>query len=257
MMRVCGPTCPHSSVLAHENAAQGRKPLISKRIQVILASNGMPLGECRLRALMQKMVSNMIDLSNRPDLRTGVWFNEPQKWASQADCLTATTDLKSDFWRLTHYGFVRNSGHFLGFDAPTEFTAELRVRANYVNLYDQAGLMLRASDTQWLKTGVEFTDGHPMLSAVVTDGFSDWSVTLPQGDVSDLRIRVTFARQAVRIQTSFDGTFWPLLRLAPFRVESPLQVGPTLCTPERSGLEVAFSDFLILPASQKDIHDLT
>jgi hypothetical protein len=49
MMRVCSPTCPHSNVLAHANAAQGPKRLISKRTQVILASNGMPLGECRLR----------------------------------------------------------------------------------------------------------------------------------------------------------------------------------------------------------------
>lgn len=199
----------------------------------------------------------MNDLSPPIDLRTGAWLNEPQDWSADVDTLHATTDLKSDFWRLTHYGFVRNSGHFLGFDSPPKFTAELRVRANYHHLYDQAGIMLRASDTQWLKTGVEFTDGHPMLSAVVTDGFSDWSVTLPQGDVSDLRIRVTFARQAVRIQTSFDGKFWPLLRLAPFRVEGPLQAGPTLCTPERAGLRVVFSEFSISPASQKDIHDLT
>jgi len=32
MMRVCGPTCPHSNVLAHANAAQGPKRLIGKRI---------------------------------------------------------------------------------------------------------------------------------------------------------------------------------------------------------------------------------
>ena len=47
MMRVCGPTCPHSSVLAHARTAQGPKRLISKRNQATLASKGMPLGECR------------------------------------------------------------------------------------------------------------------------------------------------------------------------------------------------------------------
>ena len=50
MMRVFGPICPHSSVLTHANAAQGQKRLISQRIQAILASKGMPLGECRLMA---------------------------------------------------------------------------------------------------------------------------------------------------------------------------------------------------------------
>lgn len=45
------PTCrngghrPHG--VAHANAAQGPKRLISKRVQAILASKGMPLGECR------------------------------------------------------------------------------------------------------------------------------------------------------------------------------------------------------------------
>ena len=48
MMRVCGPTCPHSSVWAHASAVQAPKRLINKRKLAILTSNGMPLGECRL-----------------------------------------------------------------------------------------------------------------------------------------------------------------------------------------------------------------
>ena len=48
MMRVCGPTCPHSSVQTHASPAQDAKHLISKRIQVILASSGMPLGKVGL-----------------------------------------------------------------------------------------------------------------------------------------------------------------------------------------------------------------
>ncbi|MFT7597061.1 MAG: hypothetical protein ACI8R4_004405, partial [Paracoccaceae bacterium] len=38
-----------SSVLTHASAAQGQKRLISKRNQLILASSGMPLGECRFK----------------------------------------------------------------------------------------------------------------------------------------------------------------------------------------------------------------
>ena len=47
MMRVCGPTCPHSSVWTHASAVQAPKRLINKRKLAILTSNGMPLGECR------------------------------------------------------------------------------------------------------------------------------------------------------------------------------------------------------------------
>ena len=49
MMRVCGPTCPHSSVWAHASAVQAPKRLINKRKLAILTSNGMPLGECRIK----------------------------------------------------------------------------------------------------------------------------------------------------------------------------------------------------------------
>jgi len=60
MMRVCSPTCPHSNVLAHANAAQGPKRLISKRIQVILASKGMPLGECRSKGFLDADTARML-----------------------------------------------------------------------------------------------------------------------------------------------------------------------------------------------------
>jgi len=48
MVRVCGPTCPHSSVLTYASAAQGAKRLISRRNQATPPSNGNPLGERQL-----------------------------------------------------------------------------------------------------------------------------------------------------------------------------------------------------------------
>ena len=57
MMRVCGPTCPHSSVWAHASAVQAPKRLINKRKLAILTSNGMPLGECRIKEMQDKAPS--------------------------------------------------------------------------------------------------------------------------------------------------------------------------------------------------------
>ena len=37
--------------------------------------------------------------------------------------------------------------------------------------------MLRASDQYWMKCGIEYVDGIQQASAVVTNDFSDWSVT--------------------------------------------------------------------------------
>jgi hypothetical protein len=42
--------------------------------------------------------------------------------------------------------------------------------------FDQAGVMVKVDEGCWVKAGIEFTDGVPRLSCVVTNGgFSDWS----------------------------------------------------------------------------------
>jgi hypothetical protein len=192
------------------------------------------------------------------NFKQGTWLNEPAIWASGGSELMLTTDGKTDFWRETYYGFTRDSGHFLGFPAGDNFTAEIRISGEFRTLYDQAGLAVRVSETQWVKTGVEFTDGEAFLSTVVTNGKSDWSVSQPFRELEDFRIRLTADRGALRIQASRDGGRWPLLRLAPFAIgPAGCQVGPTACTPERDGLTVRFSDFSIGPATTKDLHDLS
>lgn len=191
------------------------------------------------------------------DFNNGIWLNEPRNWKADAQGLTMTTDAKTDFWRETYYGFTRDSGHFLGFATDDGFTASIRIRGEFRTLYDQAGLMVRIDETRWVKTGVEFTDGELFLSTVVTDGKSDWSVSQPFRELEDFRIRVTVNKGAMRIQASRDGAVWPLLRLAPFPAAPRYLVGPTACTPERSGLEINFSEFSIGPAITTDLHDLS
>jgi len=192
-----------------------------------------------------------------PGLDKGHWLNPPASWSIEEGRLTATTGAKTDFWQKTFYGFKRDDGHFLGIDTPDAFTASVHVSGKFEQLYDQAGLMLRADHETWIKTGVEFTDGHLHLSAVVTKGASDWSVTLPSEPINDFWLRLTAKEDAVRIQFSLDGKTWPLLRLAAFPTDRRLQVGPMLCSPERGGLEVAFDHFCLTAPIQTDLHDLS
>jgi regulation of enolase protein 1 (concanavalin A-like superfamily) len=192
-----------------------------------------------------------------PTLDRGVWLNEPGRWTLSEGVLEVVTDEATDFWRTTYYGFVRDNGHFLGVPVDGDFTAEVRVHGDYRRLYDQAGLMVRIDDSRWIKTGIEYSDGHAMLSTVVTNGSSDWSVTMAQGDARDVSIRVTMTDGALRVQASFDRASWPLLRLAPFPVSSRTLVGPTCCSPEGKGLAVRFSSFTIGPPTGAGRHDLS
>ncbi|MCK1654788.1 DUF1349 domain-containing protein [Bradyrhizobium sp. 149] len=186
----------------------------------------------------------------------GVWLNEPEQWTAQGDTLQIVTDKATDFWRETHYGFTRDSGHFLGFPTAEAFTAELRVHGDFQALYDQAGIMVRVDAQHWVKAGIELSDGRAMLSSVLTSERSDWATAPYEHNAGDFRMRATVANGVLRLQTSADGKLWPLVRLAPFPEADRYLVGPMACTPERAGLKVEFSSFRLTPPLGKGLHDL-
>ncbi|CAN5499249.1 DUF1349 domain-containing protein [soil metagenome] len=185
------------------------------------------------------------------------WLNEPKQWHQESGALTVVTDHKTDFWRETHYGFSRDSGHFFHCATAGDFTAQLRVRATYDALYDQAGIMVRLDAAHWAKAGLEMSDGSALLSSVLTVDRSDWATGAYGQDPTDFWMRATVAKGVLRLQVSSDGKTWPLVRLAPFPAASRYAVGPMCCTPERAGLNVRFSDFRITPPLGKDLHDMS
>ncbi|SEN75785.1 hypothetical protein SAMN05192583_3484 [Sphingomonas gellani] len=187
----------------------------------------------------------------------GTWLNRPRQAIAAGDLLDVVTNKGTDFWRETFYGFTRDSGHFLGLATGPRFTAQLRIRGDYQQLYDQAGIMVRIDATRWVKAGVELSDGRAMLSSVLTDGRSDWATAPYQGNPRDFWMRATVDKGVLRLQVSADGRTWPLVRLCPFPVADRYLVGPMTCTPEREGLKVRFSDWQLTPPLNKPLHDLS
>lgn len=175
------------------------------------------------------------------------WYNPPAAWKDEAGILSVTTAPHSDFWRKTHYGFIRDNGHFYYQDAPGDFTLEVRVDGKYQDLYDQAGLMLRVDDSNWIKTGIEFFDQHQHISAVVTRDFSDWSVVQLADRPASLWLRVTRKAETVQVFYALDGQHYTLLRLAYLLPSAVTQVGLMCASPDGSGFEVVFRNFAILP----------
>jgi len=186
---------------------------------------------------------------------TFTWLNEPPAWDVQNGGLRLRTGPETDFWRETFYGFVRDSGHARLRPVAGDFTASATVRGDYGTLYDQAGLMLRIDAANWIKAGIEYTDGLMHFSVVVTRGVSDWSVIpLPDAEPSDaVNVRLTRHADAVRVQFSVAGSPWRMARLCPFAAADG-GIGMMACSPQRAGFEARFAGFAVGPAIPRELH---
>ncbi|MBZ9676474.1 DUF1349 domain-containing protein [Mesorhizobium sp. ES1-1] len=189
-------------------------------------------------------------------LKDLAWLNPPPHHTIEGDVVKVRTGKKTDFWRETFYGFWRDDGHFLHRPVEGDFTAEVTVDGRYETLYDQAGLMVRLSETHWVKAGIEYTDGVMYLSVVVTNDTSDWSLaTIPAGP-HGVTIRLTRHAETIRVQylDASDG-HWKPVRLAYFPISAAVDVGMMCCSPQREGFEVSFSGFSIGPPISRELHD--
>lgn len=177
------------------------------------------------------------------------WFNQPSHWRQLDGDLAVTTDDRTDFWRKTEYGFIRDNGHFAHRTVVGDFSVEVTFVGKYRTLYDQAGLMIRLDADRWIKTGIEFVDESMNFSTVVTNDTSDWSL-IPLSETPEVEaVRARLVRKGSTVSTAFrrpDG-HWQTARVAGFPSERLCQVGVMCCSPQRAGLEVRFSDFAVTP----------
>ncbi len=176
------------------------------------------------------------------------WLNPPPQASLAGTSLTVTTAPQTDFWRKTHYGYSRHSGHFLHHPVPGDFTAEVTIAARYETQYDQAGLMLWIDETRWVKAGVEFTDGQCIFSTVITNDRSDWSIFALPFPADRLSLRLTRQADALWVQLRQPDGTWPTTRLG-YLEAGPGLVGPMTCSPSEKGFTVQFHDYSCGPAT--------
>jgi len=182
----------------------------------------------------------------RVEWAAGEWTREPVSARQEGDALVVGAAEGSDYWRTTHYGFIHDDGHGLLAEWPADAAVEVTFDASTLTaLYDQAGLLLWVGDQQWVKTGLEVSDGVLHLGAVVTNGVSDWSMApVPE-----------WAGQLVTIRASRSGELGDdiTLRVAPFPAAAA-SAGPMVCAPMRGDLEVRFTSWVLAPADE-ELHE--
>ena len=176
------------------------------------------------------------------------WLNEPATWTADGDdALTLTTDPDTDFWRITEHGFIRDTGHLLGADLEVDFTLTATFAGDYREQYDQAGIAIRIDAENWIKSGIELVDGRQQISAVVTRGFSDWSVA-PVPGPRTVTVKADRSADAVTIRYGLDGAEpATLLRVAYLPPAVTVRAGVMAASPTGTGFTTRFTRVALAP----------
>jgi uncharacterized protein len=173
------------------------------------------------------------------------WLNEPASWQRTGDVLRVSVDPGTDFWRTTGYGYVHDNGHIYGELLPGDLDVSVRVRGAFANQYDQAGIMLRADEHTWLKTGLEFFEGRPRLSTVLTMDCSSWMVADLAPGTDEVTLRVSRRGDAVEVRYAAGDGVAELAALVFMPPGREMLAGIVCAAPEGGGFSVAFHDLRI------------
>jgi regulation of enolase protein 1 (concanavalin A-like superfamily) len=173
------------------------------------------------------------------------WHNEPASWQRTAGVLQVNADPGTDFWRVTGYGYTRDNGHLYGQVAPGDVDVTAVVRGGFRGQYDQAGLMLRADERVWLKCGVEYFNGRPRLSTVVTVGYSSWMMAdLPDG-TAEVGLSLSRRGEAVEIRYEAAGRPPELAAMLYLPPDREMLAGVMCAAPQSEGFTVSFHDLRV------------
>lgn len=174
------------------------------------------------------------------------WYNEPAKWQADGSHLQVTADGQTDYWRVTLHDFIKDDAPFYYDEVAGDFTATVKVSGQYNALYDQAGIMVRESETVWLKCGIEFLEGVQQASAVITRNFSDWSIVPLPDNPATVWFQVKRIGSAVEVYYSRDGEDFNLIRQGYLSTTETLQVGMMCAAPKGDGFDVLFEHYSIV-----------
>lgn len=171
--------------------------------------------------------------------RKWAWTREPTSWHAEDRALTWSCPGGTDYWRTTEGLPPVHNGCSLLTPVDADFELELAVRGHFADRYDQAGLMVLASEERWLKAGIEL-DGEHWLSAVHTRDESDWS--RERWRSPQVRLRAVRASGTVELFVEEDGR-WRIFRT--LFLPGAVAVGPYSCAPRGGGFEAQVGELRI------------
>jgi regulation of enolase protein 1 (concanavalin A-like superfamily) len=174
------------------------------------------------------------------------WTNEPEKWKQKGEDIKVTCPMETDYWRETLHGFTKDDAPFYWMYVDYDFEARLSIKPKLKYLYDQAGMMIRLNEKNWIKLGICHYRDSLNVSCCFTRDKSDWSThRLPKRKIEWFHVWAKRKGNVIECFYSLDNENWIRIRQGYFSDAPRLRVGMMCAAPETAGFKVTFSNFLI------------
>jgi regulation of enolase protein 1 (concanavalin A-like superfamily) len=179
-----------------------------------------------------------VSIAQVPD-RAWAWNREPVEWEGDGIPVVWCCPGGTDFWRRTEGVPSAHDGCSLLTAVDGDFEIELLATGAFGAPYDQVGMMVVASETRWLKAGIEL-DGDLWLSAVHTREESDWS--RERWHAPEVRLRAVRRDGTIELSVAEAGT-WRACRT--LYLQGLVGIGPYSCAPKGQGFQASVSELRV------------
>ena len=84
--------------------------------------------------------------------------------------------VQNDIWAVTPAELRATKGMTTAWLCAGDFEVRVKVRANYENPDDQAGIMVREDAENWVKLGIQMVGDVPHMCSTITHNWSDFAM---------------------------------------------------------------------------------
>lgn len=191
------------------------------------------------------------------------WYNEPEEWMQQKTTIGMRCPPETDFWRKTATRKIVDNAPFYYLEVQGDFEVRVKLRVlakehkddpgTKVFRFpdDQAGIMVREDENNWVKCGLQLIGKIPHMCSTVTHDYSDFAmhpiIKLPEF----LWLHAKKVGDGLEVYISEDSFTWTQIRQGDIEKDAVHQVGLYGASPngDEDGLEVIFEDFMIKDGS--------
>lgn len=191
--------------------------------------------------------NNNNNKSGNREPRQGMhWQSEPEEWSQHRTTVQMRIPPRTDFWRMTGTGKRVDNAPFYFLEMEGDFEVRCKVKAEYDSAGDQAGIMIREDEKNWVKCGIQMIGDVPHMCATVTHDYSDMSMHPLPHLPEFMWVHAKKIGNGLEVYISEDSFDWMQIRQGDITVDSILQIGLYAASPSPGdGLDVTFEDFMI------------